>query len=137
MASRAKKTPEQRIAEYIDSPLMTQRVRFGKQLSVRITGNYGAYRTSMKLTKKENGECTCPSEWWPCKHIHALRETWKINPHSFFDLDQFLAELSERSKSELIEAIGQIVIHSPEWLRVFGVPGFEEKDEDDQDEDWD
>jgi len=138
MAKRQKPTPEQRIAEYVDSPLMTQRVRFGKEISVRISGNYGVYRTWTKLTKKENGECTCPSDWWPCKHIHALRETWNRNPQSFFDLDQFLAELFERPKAELVEAIGQIVKQSPEFLRVFGIAGFEEEDDEDEEDgiDW-
>jgi hypothetical protein len=135
LAKRQTRTPEQRIAEYVDSPLMTQRVRFGKQLSARIAGNYGVYRTQTSRGKKVDGHCTCPSDWWPCKHIHALRETWKANPHSFFDMDQFLVELFEQPKTKLVEAIGQMVMQSPACLRVFGVPGFEECDENEDEED--
>jgi hypothetical protein len=116
--------------------MMTQRVRFGKQLSVRIAGNYGVYRTVTSQGKKVTGDCTCPSEWRPCKHVHALRETWKTNPQSFFDLDQFLAELFDQPKANLIEAIGQIVMQSPECLRVFGVPGFEEEEAEGEESDW-
>lgn len=141
MARRRSRTPEQRIAEYVDSPLMMQRIRFGKQLSARILGNYGVYRTRTSQGKKVTGECTCPSEWRPCKHVHALRETWKINPHSFFDLDQFIAELFELPKGELIEAIEQMVVASPEMLQFFGVPGFEndsgEEDKFEEEDDWD
>jgi hypothetical protein len=137
MAKRQTQTLEDRIAPYVNSPLMTQRVRSGKEVSARVEGNFGIYRTKTTLGKKEDGDCTCPSELWPCKHIYALRETWKLNPHSFFDLDQFLAELSEEPKVKLIEAIAQIVTRSPEWLSVFGVLGFEEVDEEEDDEsDW-
>jgi hypothetical protein len=141
VAKRQTRIPEQRIAEYVDSPMMMQRVRFGKQISARILGNYGTYRTKAGQSKKVTGECTCPSDWWPCKHVHALRETWRINPHSFFDLDQFIAELFERPKGKLIEAIEQMIVASPEMLQFFDIPGFEkvsgEGDEIDEEDDWD
>jgi len=105
-------------------------VRFGKQLFARDQGNYGDYRTRTTLAKKVTGDCSCPSDWWPCKHVHALRETWKISPQSFFDLDQFLAELFDQPKAKLVEAIGQIVRKSPECRQVLGVRGFEDEDED-------
>ena len=137
MPTHPKRTLEQRIAEYVNSPLLTQRVRSGKIVSARVEGNFGDYRTKTTLGKKEVGDCTCPSELWPCKHVYALRETWKINPHSFFDLDQFLAELSEKPKAKLIDAIAQIVTQSPECLSVFGVSGFDEVNEDgDEESDW-
>jgi uncharacterized Zn finger protein len=132
MAARRKTTVEERIAEYVDSPLVTQRVRHGKQLSARIADNYGVYRTQAGRSKKVTGDCTCPSELWPCKHIHALRATWEANPESFFDLDRWLKELSEQSKASLVAAIGKIVVQSPECLSVFGVPGFEEVGEDEE-----
>ena len=141
MARRQRPTPEQRIAEYVDSPMMTHRVRFGKQLSARILGNYGVYHTLAGQGKKVTGECTCPSDWWPCKHVHALRETWKINPHSFFDLDQFIAELFDQPKAKLIEAIEKMLVASPEMLQFFGVPGFEVEEVDgdgcDDEDEWD
>lgn len=130
MATRHKPSFEQRVAEYVDSPLMTQRVRNGKQLSVRIAGHSGAYRTQAQQSKKVTGDCTCPSEIWPCKHIHALRETWQANPESFFDLDGWLKGLAQQSKAELVEAIGRIVKQYPETLGLLGVEGFEEVEEE-------
>lgn len=133
MATRPKPTFEERVAEYVDSPLLTQRVRFGKQLFARIAGNYGVYRTQARQSKKVTGDCTCPSELWPCKHIHALRATWDANPKSFFDLDGWLKELSQQSKASLVEAIGKMVAQSPDLLSLFGVPGFEDEVADDED----
>jgi hypothetical protein len=137
MATRQKPSFEQRVAEYVDSPLMTQRVQHGKQVSARIAGNYGVYRTQVvcsKKSKKLTGECTCPSELWPCKHVHALRATWEANPESFFDLDGWLKKLAEEPKASLVEAISNMVVAEPGLLSVFGVPGFEEEAEDDEDE---
>ncbi len=116
---------EDRAAEYVDSPLMTQRIRYGHQLSARIDGIYGVYRTQAHLGRRMDDHCTCPSDWWPCKHVRALRRTWKANPGSFLNLTRFLKELSLRPKPALIAAIGQMVLLSPEGLSVFGVNGFE------------
>jgi hypothetical protein len=122
---------DERVAEYVDSPLMTQRVRFGMQISARIEGHFGAYRTQVTQSKKMTGECTCPSELWPCKHIHALRATWEANPNSFFDLDGWLKKLADEPKASLVEAIGNMVVASPGLLSVFGVPGFADEDDED------
>ena len=135
MPSRKKPTPEERIAEYVDSPRMTHRLRQGKCVTARISGNYGAYRTSAALGKKVTGECSCPSEYWPCKHVHALRKTWEVNPESFLELKWFLKELESQSKEDLLKVIAQIVSERPETLSVFGVPGFESDDELDDDYD--
>ena len=132
MATRYKPSFEERVAKYVDSPSMTQRVRYGKQLCARISGNSGVYRTQATQSKKVTGACSCPSEIRPCKHVHALRETWKANPESFFDLDGWLKELSQQPKAELVEAIGRIVKEFPEALGVLGVDGFEEVEEDEE-----
>jgi hypothetical protein len=132
LAAREKPSFEQRVAEYVDSPLMTQRVWHGKQVSARIAGNFGAYRTQVNQSKKLAGECTCPSELWPCKHIHALRATWEANPRSFFDLDSWIKKLADEPKASLVESIRKMVVDSPGLLSVFGVPGFEESDEQDE-----
>jgi hypothetical protein len=136
LSPRRKQTPEERVAEYVDSRRMTQRVRYKKQLSARISGNYDNYRTRVKLTKKVSGDCTCPSELWSCKHVKALRKTWDVNPDSFFDVDQFLTELTEWTKASLIKVIGQTVMEWPKCLCMFGVPDFDEEEEDDEDDDW-
>jgi hypothetical protein len=134
MATRQKQTFDERVAEYVDSPVMTQRLRHGTQLFARIVGNCGVYRTQVAQSKSLTGECTCPSEVWPCKHIHALRATWKANPASFFDLDLFLTKLVEEPKESLVEAIANMVSASPGLLSVFGVPGFEEEGVEEEDE---
>jgi len=135
MATRQKPTFDERVAEYVDSPMMTQRLRYEKCVSAQIRGNFGSYRTTAELKAKEvAGECTCPSELWPCKHVHALRATWDENPDSFFNLDEWLQALPKQSKASLVEAIRNMVIHSPNLLTVFGVSGFEE--DDDRDEDY-
>lgn len=132
MATRHKPTFEDRVAEYVDSPLVTKRVRYGRKVAARIVGNYGVYRTFVsQASKKMTGGCTCPSEIWPCKHVHALRATWEANPQSFFDLDGWLKSLAKQSKADLLESIGKMVVESPELLSLFGVPGFEVEEEDD------
>ena len=134
MATRQKPTFEERVQEYVDSPMMTQRMRHEKCISAQIRGNCGVYRTTVEFkVKNVTGECTCPSELWPCKHVHALRATWDKNPDSFFNLDDWLAALPKEPKESLIEAIRNMVLHSPSLLTVFGLPGFEE-DEDDEDD---
>jgi hypothetical protein len=133
MATRHKPTFDDRVKEYVDSPMMTQRLRHERIVTARIDGNFGVYRTTVDLkAKKLAGECTCPSEVWPCKHLHALRATWKKNPDSFFDFDNWLAALAKEPNETLVEAIRNMVLHSPSLLTVFGVAGFEEFGDDDE-----
>ena len=135
--ARKKPTPEQRIAVYVDSELVSYRLRQGKQISARIRGNYGVYRTLADIDKKTKtpvGSCACPSDWQLCKHVHALHETWVVNPESFFDLDQWLAELFDQPKSQVIDAIAKIVPKFPECLGEFGVCGSESNKEESGDE---
>jgi len=107
---------------------MTQRLVYRKQLSARIDGNYGAYRTTVRLGRKVDASCTCPSDYFPCKHVRALRATWDENPESFFDLDVFLKALAAKPKVELVTALRQSLLAFPEALALFGVPGFERDD---------
>ena len=51
----------------------------------------------------------------------------------FFDLDAWFKRLAEEPKASLVEAIRNMVVAEPQLLSVFGVPGFEETDEDDED----
>lgn len=130
MTARRKQSFEERIAEYVDSPLLVCRIRHGKRISAHVHGRHGFYRTQVHLTRKLWDECTCPSEIWPCKHTHALHETWNINPDSFFDLTAWLGDLSKQRKSELIEVVAKMVFHSPTILGLFDIPGFEVEDDD-------
>ena len=118
-------------AEYVDSPMMTKRLRFGRSVSAEIAGRYGDYRTRLELTRKLTADCTCPSDDRPCKHVRALRATWETNPDSFLDVEAFLRGLDASEKAELIETIGKIVVAFPQTLDLFGVAGFDETDDDD------
>ena len=123
---------DDRAAEYVDSPMMTHRVRFGSSVSAHIAGRYGDYRTEVRVTGEQEDSCTCPSDDWPCTHTRALRATWKANPDSFFDVDAFLRSFASVDRTELIETIRKIVIAFPQTLGLFGVTGFDEDgDEDD------
>jgi hypothetical protein len=119
--------------EYIDSELMTHRLRDGRQLSARMHGWYGVYRTRVRLTRRPEGGCTCPSDPQPCKHVRALLATWEVNPESFLDLRAFLRSLEDHEKGQLIEMIGRMISIYPSALGALGVPGFGE-DETDVDE---
>lgn len=128
---------ESRVAEYVDSPLLTCRMRRGTKVSARIHGNYGVYHTIVAPdATRLKGDCTCPSEIVPCKHVHAVLETWKTNPQSFFDLDTWLKQISRQSKKELVASIEMMVLEAPELLGLFGVEGFESEDEDDEEDEW-
>ena len=133
MAKRRKSTkPIDRAAEYIDSPLMTQRLRNGREVTARIDGNYGVYRTLMRIGRATDGSCSCPSEGWPCKHLRALEATWKTNPASFLDLSKVLDDLASKSKTDLLMLIGNMVTIAPETLTACGVKGFEPEPLDDE-----
>jgi hypothetical protein len=121
---RVRKITADRAAQYIDSPLMTQRVRHGRCISARIDGNYGVYRTQKRIGPRRVGTCNCPSEGWPCKHLRALEVTWRANPESFFDLQLFLESLAGQSKADLLRAVGEMALRAPETLSVFGVTDF-------------
>jgi hypothetical protein len=121
-----------RAAEYVDSPMMTQRLRFGRSASARIAGRYGDYRTKVRVIGKQEDTCTCPSDSLPCKHARALRATWRTNPRSVFDVDAFIRSIASMEKADLIGTISEIVIAFPQTLGLFGIAGFDEDgDEDD------
>ena len=54
MATRQKSTFEERVQEYVDSPMMTQRMRHEKCISAQIRGNCGVYRTTVDLKGEES-----------------------------------------------------------------------------------
>lgn len=83
--ARAKGGGDPRAAEYVDSPSMRMRIRDGRRLVVRIDGRYGFYRAELDLAAPNASSCSCPSEESPCKHVRALRKTWRVNPRSFLE----------------------------------------------------
>lgn len=129
-STRQERSKPDPATEYIDGPLMTHRVRHPHHVSAQIEGRYGIYCTRAQLTRRSDGECTCPSDLWPCKHVRALRATWKENPNSFFDMPAFLRVLRSRQKEDLIDSIDRIVTAFPAALGVLGVDGFDSDDTD-------
>lgn len=130
-------TPIDKAAEYIDSPLMTQRLRYKNDLSARMDGNYGTYRTRVRIGKTVNVSCTCPSDEWPCKHARALEATWKRNPASFTDLQVVLDGLANHSPANLLKLIGEMAIAAPESLVALGFEDFDADQPDGDDEEFD
>ena len=110
--------------EYIDSPLMTRRLVHGRFLSARIDGSYGAYRTTARVGRSRDASCTCPSDYWPCKHVRALRATWDANPESFFDLAGYLRTLGSKPKAQVLAVVRDLILAQPEGLGVLGVQQF-------------
>ncbi len=102
-----KRTPDERESEYIGSPAMRERVKAGSRLSVRIGGNYGVYRTSLKGDggKQLAYSCTCPSPYYPCKHAAALAYTYLREPESFFDVDALRPKLEQMDKEQLTDPL--------------------------------
>ena len=109
---------------------MTHRVRQAGCVSAHIEGRYSVYRTCAQLSGSLQGDCTCPSDPQPCKHVRALRATWAAHPESFFNASAFLRSLVAHEKPQLIGMIGHVVAALPEALGVLGVPGFDGEEED-------
>jgi len=135
-----KKAKPDPMDEYVDSSLLSHRLRYKDQLSARVAGRYGTYRTSVKHGRPVHFDCTCPSEVWPCKHARALLATWHVSPHTFIDLESCVSAMSGYPKARLLDAIAQLIMLSPRVLTVFGIPGFETDENEDEDEvddeDW-
>lgn len=100
-------------------------------LLCRIQGNFGIYQTTYDLGKRgEKTDCTCPAEYWPCKHSLALHETYRIAPETFPDIKDILKEIGRKTKPELVEIIKKMIQRAPESLSVLGVEGFESNEEE-------
>lgn len=122
------RTWEDRVAEYVSSPALAFRVKVGKTVACRVYGNYGVYMTTADLGSTRDGSCTCPSDYDPCKHIEALRITYKKRPRSFRDVDTVLRRLGRKSKEELLDIMRHMILSAPTALGALGVKGFDERD---------
>ena len=126
---------EERVAEYVDSPRLRQRLRIDQQISCAVDGNYGIYKTEASLKKRGSFSCSCPSDDYPCKHVGALLRTYKNHPRSFLDLEKMIkSKLARMEKPELLRVIRKMILASPSCLSVLGVKGFEEPERDDEEE---
>ena len=133
-ASGKKDRHADRIAEYVDSPLMRQRVKIGRTACCTIRGRYGIYNTRITLTparRCKEASCTCPSDYWPCKHAAALAETFLKKPESFLDADKLIDSLGKKGEKELLSLMRGMIAAAPTTLQALGVEGFEEPTEED------
>jgi uncharacterized Zn finger protein len=113
-----------RVAEYVDSPHLDQRVKRGTAVSARVHGSMGLYRVHADLKEKDEWGCTCPSEYQPCKHVEALKASYKRKPKSFVDLDRKHGKLKGMSAPELVNLVEKILAEHPEAVGSLGVRGF-------------
>jgi uncharacterized Zn finger protein len=124
---------EQRVAEYVDSPRLRQRMRVDQRISCVVDGNYGIYKTEASLKKGRKSSsfsCSCPSDDYPCKHVGALLRTYENHPRTFLDLDAMMKRLAKMEKPELLKVIRKMILASPSSLSALGVKGFEEPQRD-------
>lgn len=130
----------ERAFEYACSGLLRKRMVFAKTWEVRaeISGNYGNYQAVFRPLK--NGLihtwCTCPAEMPFCKHAAALGITWIREPDSFLNLDSIAAIVQQKTKTELEELMLQVLYRHPDTLSLFGIEGFEDEDELDDEDDF-
>ena len=124
----------ERIAEYTDSPRLKQRIRVGKTIACTVDGNHGRYQTRVVLERSGKGrdaECSCPSDYWPCKHAGALMLTYRESPDSFLDVDKLLAGLKQKGRDKLLKLIQKMMAASPACLKALGVKEFEQEGDED------
>lgn len=127
------------MGEYVNSPRLRQRLKTGSEISCVVDGNSGVYRTRASLKRSGDSGCTCPSEYVPCKHVAALRQTYKLRPRSFADLDAVVKKLTTKDKGQLLRIIREMAAASPSSLSALGVRGFEppeESEEEDERDGW-
>ena len=98
-------------------------------------GRYARYRVQTRIDTPDHkkNSCTCWSEYFPCKHMHALVQTYQKRPQSFVDVEPVLAPLQTKSAAELLNIIQHMVEIAPTALHALGVKGFEEKLDDEED----
>ena len=126
---------KERVADYVDSPRLRQRLKIDQQISCTVDGNYGIYKTEASLKKQGSFSCSCPSEDYPCKHVGALLQTYKNHPRSFLDLEKMIKnKLAKMEKPALLRLIRKMILESPSSLSALGVKGFEEPERDDEEE---
>jgi len=129
----SKRGLEERVAQYVDSDRMRYRIKIGKLLICRIHGNFGVYKTTCDLSKSgKETNCTCPAEYWPCKHSMALAKTYELAPHTFIDIEDIFKEIQLKTKSELLEIIKKMIQRAPEILSIFGIEGFEDNEKEEE-----
>lgn len=109
------------LSYYRDDSILNP-VRQGMELSAECSGSdYEPYEVTATLNKNgvADTSCTCPYEYGGiCKHIVALLLTYIHEPDSFEALDDLQSDLSNLSKEELIQLVGDMVNRDPKLKSV-------------------
>ncbi|MBA4379666.1 MAG: hypothetical protein C0393_03090 [Anaerolinea sp.] len=105
--------------------------RQGQTLKARCRGSQAAsYQLQATLGPAgiASADCSCPvGAGGRCKHVAALLLTWLDIPDSFQEIEDLAAVLEQRSKTELIALIRQMIQREPdlEILLEMPLPGVE------------
>jgi len=103
----------------------------GQTLKARCRGSQASsydLQAAISPSGIASASCSCPvGAGGRCKHIAALLLTWVDAPSSFEKMDDVVASLEKRSKTELIALIQQMIQREPdlEMLLEIPLPGFD------------
>lgn len=100
--------------------------RQGTTLKARCLGSSApSYRVEVTMENEGIGEanCSCPvGHGGHCKHVAALLLTWLDNPEAFQETANLETILEQRSKSELVGLIRQMLQRYPELEYLLELP---------------
>jgi hypothetical protein len=111
--------------ELVDADIMMKRLRDGSEISCTFISFNRAIHCSVSARKYSLQElCTCEANYF-CRHAAALVRTWLDHPETFFELNDFLDELDDHSKADLLTMLRRLVGRYPgSSLEVLGKEGF-------------
>ena len=132
---------KQELQHFIEEPYMSRGIDYFNEGNVEVTAissiqvkgralGTSVYR--VELGREENqltGYCTCPAyeNWGPCKHLAAFGlavlqgKEREHEPSARFKeevgvYDRVETSLHQKSKSELVDLILEIIADDPDWL---------------------
>jgi uncharacterized Zn finger protein len=112
--------------EYFRSGAVFDARRQGMTLKARCEGSRAeAYRVRVTFDTKgvTSAECSCPvGDDGGCKHIAALLLTWREKPEDFLAVEELDAALEQRSQTELVALVKQMVRQRPELETLLEAP---------------
>lgn len=112
--------------DYAESGAIYEPRLQGTTLKARSSGQSGGpYRVRVSFDERGIAEayCSCPvGADGHCKHIAALLLTWLASPDQFTALPETDAALEQRSKSELIALIKQMLRQEPDLELLLDTP---------------
>jgi uncharacterized Zn finger protein len=109
----------------------THRLRLPQSIGGRVAGPHGVYTVSLGIAGETlTPSCSCASDAGFCRHVIALGLTYIEEPESFYDLQNLMTDLEQRSHADLVGLILQMVSRYPETLGILGVERFGDEEDD-------